>query len=295
MKQTITIAFLVLITYTSVAQKIRFSDSGNAWHEQFGNMNTGGVRKYEVYGDTIINSVVYKATSIPGYTTGKTFVREDTAKNQVIILDDTNEYILYDYNLNIGDTIFYLYGNNHYVSSIDSVQIDSVWHKVFYFKGGTKGGWPYAVVEGIGCIDGLLFPLDNYSVVEAHFRVICFHHSGIKSQITPPILYGNYGISKSFSNTDSCYVSITEPSDIKKTVKISPHPANATSKITLPYTFTGGSIVIFNTMGQVVTEQTIYNQSKIPVDLLKLNTGLYYYNITDAKSGKTWQGKLVYK
>ncbi len=149
-----------------------------------------------------------------------------------------------------------------------------------------KGVFSYTVIEGIGCLQGFTFPFyPNIGLSVS--RLECFSNNGISPKVSPPVEFY-------FDNVTSCKNSVSHIEHIQH-ISISPHPANAASNITLPYIFTDGSIVIFNTMGQVVTEQVVQNQSKISVGSLKLNTGLYYYNITDARSGQTWQGKLVYR
>ncbi|MCB0697126.1 MAG: T9SS type A sorting domain-containing protein [Chitinophagaceae bacterium] len=290
MKHTITFILFLLFTQILSAQKIRFTDSGNVWHEGFSDMYTWGVGKFEIQKDVTINGIVYKSFTTPGF-----FVRNDTTTQRVYMLKGGVEYLLYDFSLQVGDSIHYPNGT-HYVSRIDSVKLDSVWHTVFYFNTGTAGGWPYAVVEGIGCIDGIIFPLDNYHNVEGHSWLVCFHHNGNKTNVTPPILYGNTGVNITFTNTDSCYVGVATLSKTSHgSVTISPHHATVISKIILPEDLQEGTISIFNTIGQVVKTLFIYHAQAIPVKELQLNTGMYYYRISDNKTGQVWQGKLFYK
>ena len=291
MKQVFTSIVFLLLLQNSFAQKIRFTDSSNSWHEQFGNMSTGGVRKYEILGDTLINGIGYSRTTLSGF-----LVREDTITSQVFLLDDTTEILLYDFSLSVGDTIHYLKGN-HYVEKIDSVEIDSAWYKVFYFKkGSTINGWPYAVIEGVGCIDGLIFPMVNYSVIEAHYRLVCFHNKGNKPVFNTTVPYGNPSSTwQTFDNKDSCYVSVSNiGNDTPKRITISPHPANATSLITFPHKISNGTLFVYNNLGQIITGQTIHNKTQLAVGHLP-GAGMYYYRVSDNTNGKMWQGKLMYE
>ncbi len=304
MKQTITIVFLVLITYTSVAQKIRFSDTSNIWTVNLYKLDFPPVSQ------TIfryVNTVMVDTIPFLKYQ-NNVLIWEDTANQKVYckLLPvspniDTSIQVLYDYRLSIGDTIrttFYLNDTNtHFVNKIDSILISGTYHKIWDMQPvqpfTSNSHYPYIVIEGVGSSKGPLYPI-NPSGFEHAYRLVCFSNMGslitIPDNQTIPNPYGG-----DYINPQSCLLSANKMQLTDQDISISPHPANATSNITLPYIFTDGSIVIFNTMGQVVTEQTIYNQSKIPVGSLKLNTGLYYYRITDVKGGKIWQGKLAYQ
>ncbi|MFZ5552415.1 MAG: T9SS type A sorting domain-containing protein [Bacteroidota bacterium] len=114
------------------------------WDEQYSSLpsfcNVDGGRRYFVYGDTIINTVTYK--KIYGHSMGSyvgnpfcppfyfnndgllyppaAILREDTSQRKVFIWDNNTEYVLWDFSLNVGDT---LYAGYHY--PIDFV-VDSV-------------------------------------------------------------------------------------------------------------------------------------------------------------------------
>lgn len=293
MKQFILfITILIFAGQAATAQKIRFTDSGNVWHELFAGRGTGGIRMYEILQEGMINGMLYKATNFPKHVNSTVpFVREDTITKQVFILTDTTEYLLYDFSLNVGDTMYYPQGK-HFVERIDSVLIDSISYKVSYFSP-ENFGWEYAVIENIGCIDGLLFPFFNYNLVNGYYQMACFHNAGNKPVFSSPIAYGNQA--DNFNNTDSCYVSIADISNNNQNLTIAPHPANWSSVITLPYRINNGTIVVYNGIGQVVSTVSIHNVAKIDVKALNLLSGLYYYRITDNNNAATWQGKLLYE
>ena len=151
---------LILLTTLSVtvsAQKIRFTDSRNHWvtHGSAG-MEGCYFDNYSQYGmDTVIYMHTYKqlynsCSHLPGYPgciptcsmAQNMLIREDTIADIVYYRtwsSDTVEHILYDYNMNVGDTILYnlTSGINativDSVINIDSIIINGVYHKVFTF------------------------------------------------------------------------------------------------------------------------------------------------------------------
>ena len=61
--------------------------------------------------------------------------------------------LLYDFNLNVGDT-FTMMGIDNYkfsILSVDSVLVDNEYRKVYNFETKSYGGHSFSVIEGIGC------------------------------------------------------------------------------------------------------------------------------------------------
>lgn len=118
---------------------------------------------YEKYctstSDTTINSLSYRILFDCIDSTYIGALRNDHLKTYFIPVDSVKEIILYDFGLEVGDTLKYYYptynaGPNHYaiVESVDSVMIDSEYRKTIRFEIG--GLW----INGIGCEKGLLRP-----------------------------------------------------------------------------------------------------------------------------------------
>ncbi|MBZ0099739.1 MAG: T9SS type A sorting domain-containing protein [Taibaiella sp.] len=218
-------------------------------------------------------------------------VREDTT-GKVYFLIDSTETLIYDFSLQVGDTlriINQLDTFQHLLSEIDSVIINSDTHRVFNFTviktKPVTTELDYKVIEGIGCIKGFLFPYYPRMGL-AVTKLICFTASTGTPEVIPPVEH--------FDNKKSCKVSVKNIIDNKQSVVISPHPANSSSIITLPYTLQKGELTIYNTIGQIVRQVSFSNTPKVTIGQLPVG-GMYYYRVSDKSNGEMWQGKMAYE
>lgn len=293
MKQVYLLIVFLVIACGSYGQKIRFTDTSNVWYQSNHYWDYSEMCAIAIKGDTLINGTTYQKFYSRDVSGEKFYalIREDSTTKKIYYWSATAERVLYDFSLNIGDTISYQLGS-HYVKSIDSVKIDSFWYKTFYFESVTsQAEWPYTVIENIGCVRSLDFPIFSaYKSGRSHY-LNCFFNNGIK-----PTLSKTVG---TFDNQDSCYtyliyVSVDDISAENQAVVISLHPANASSVIALPGGLLDGELYIYNTLGQTVKNIQFNNTSKITIGQLP-GSGVYHYRVCDKSSGKVWQGKLVYE
>lgn len=301
-----TLVFISLIT-SAQAQKINFTDSGNAWYVLIGKemASQGHITGYfhENYlngGDTVINSKAYTNFCWYNKSTGATpyaWVRYDSNARKVYIADSNTELVLYDYNLSVGDTFYAPKISSplsqvwHVVDSVDSIQINGTFHKTFYLKVGDANLYineyarDYTIIEGIGCSAGPLYPLYGTAGITAYNErsrgVICFKNNGI----APPI----------YTNCKDTALSIYNSEISDKPLSVYPQPATSVVNIQLPITIQSGSVKVYNQLGQEVISNTIANK-----ELLEINNpgplhGLYYYRITDNTENRIYSGKLIFE
>lgn len=104
--------------------------------------------------------------------------------------------ILLDYNLQVGDT-FRAGVNAIVVTSIDSTLIHGIWHRVWKFPFFGGGGWYTGVldsiyiVEGIGCLEGPTFHLQDWSSCVECMQpyMYCFSHKGNNPLLAPTVAW----------------------------------------------------------------------------------------------------------
>ena len=212
MKTRIIILLLFCFAKGALSQTYQpFPTDSAVWRQSSANWNYPDYyqRDYNYYsqGDTFLLGNTYHKiykTEIDSYyvlgsptgpfnlTTGPTMVdsnkymgaiREDPSKH-VYYLPDTataSEILLYDFNLNIGDTLGYSYNNSSYflgynrVTGIDSVIVGTQYHKQFRIS---APGYPnyVSIIEGVGSTFGLLeMFIDPF---EWSDNLICFSHNG---------------------------------------------------------------------------------------------------------------------
>jgi len=213
MKKTLVLFVLILVSFTSFGQKIRFSDSTNVWHYYlWGNATIPPISwpYIDFYsGDTIIQGKTYRKLRHE-VDVDYAYIREDSIVQKVYAIwtmapgSDTTEQLLYDYNLAIGDT--FNTNNIKYIVAVkDSVLINYLSYHTwrmhpFYIDSTILSPGSFTnditVLEGIGSINDPCFPLAPFSF-EAITNLNCFNYRGT----TPPI---SNTVGPYFNNTTSC-------------------------------------------------------------------------------------------
>ncbi len=242
--------------------------------------------KYYTDGDTIINSNTYvkiKKTEIPAindisiYPTYTGAIRQDTLNKKIYIVltDSTTERILYDFSLQIGDTInsvLHDLANNiascgvETIYLIDSILISGNYHKAFYIQGGC-GDMSLSFIEGIGSSYGLIFP-NVFGQVESHLSC-----TKVNGQTYYP------------SNTSSCNLTTSINSlDNTFAVNIFPNPTTGELNIKIvPSTHSSVSVIIINTLGEIMFKEKI-NSTGNKLDISSLPKGLYFIKLNSGEN-----------
>lgn len=201
-------------------------------------------------------------------------IREDTIARKVFFLetDSIHEKILYDFSLNIGDTVksyvTKFCSPGVIVTQIDSILIDGNYRKRWtYSRPGCLFGNQGQVIEGIGSTMGLLEPMVNF---EWWGTLTCFSQDFIN-------LY-------SLDNTTCPLPLITNASFANpqlKNISISPNPAKNSITISQPEP-TFNKYEIYSLNGKLVAENKITSiQQK--VDLTEYAEGMYVVKLIGAQ------------
>ena len=283
--------------FAQTYQYIPIPDSGAIWSEvyYFG----------EPYPDTVLKPPSYERFTVNGEDTiinGKTYnklymfynnefnlnnsiyiggIREENKK--VYLFCDSaihegksfyssysNEHIIYDFNLNVGDTFYYENKNIEQaykiVTNIDSILIDNTYRKRFYFY-----NLPFWV-EGIGNIfEGFLYngptPIGAY-----HNEFICF----IKND---SVLYHN-------NNNNNCL-----PTSIKHLFdkQMCAYPNPSVNYINFKIEYNYNDITIYNINGKKVCKINVKNKNIVTIK--NLTSGIYIYQLSS--DNKLTTGKFI--
>jgi hypothetical protein len=136
-------------------------------------------------GDTTINETVFKKIFRSDdefhenwYCDGA--IREDSIK-KVFIHKENKESLLYDFNLNIGDSIINYYGHYLYVIKVDTVEIgyfNKPLRRIFLsYRKNEEPYWWNSWIEGIGSFEGILLGSANIGRVGAVYRLVCYYEN----------------------------------------------------------------------------------------------------------------------
>ena len=250
--------------------------------------------------DTIINDIIYKkvfifhdtvfkkseATYIGGIRQDlnkRVYYKGDTTIHDfkpMSILYNYDEIVLFDFSVNVGDTIENINCNRDMdhlvVSKIDTVLINNTLRKRISFNPMSWVKW----IEGIGSIKGLLFTSGDLPTNGLDNDLICFKQNN-------KILYFN----NSFSE---CFPELTG-NEIKThdypTVKVYPNPGY--NKINFSFGEQQIELLrIIDCTGQICGDFKISRQSEFLLSTEKYQPGIYLYTATNT-DGMITSGKFV--
>jgi len=251
---------------------------------------------YIIDGDTSINGhnyhklwtpVVFHDTCNGGFFCCGGYngcIRQDTTMKKVFYIPsyDSTEQLLYDFNLQVGDTIKGFLTRTcggTKVTGLDSILINHNYRKRWNLNYGLN------IIEGIGANNGLLEGLCSI-LCDCQSMLMCFTQNNI-------ILYAD----SSFPFYDlqrRCDV-ITSTNNLTKknsSITLSPNPFHSTSTLSIfDSRFTKGDLKIYDLMGGLVQQQIITNQSTI-INRNGLCDGLYFYRLSNSE-GLMLTGKFV--
>jgi len=249
-----------------------------------------------ISGDTLINSQTYHKLIIPylqintpgncdvfflGYQGA---IRQDTLNKKEFIISpyDSLEQLLYDFNLQIGDSVRGFLEtpfSGDIVQSMDSVLIGNDYRKRWVLS----GAYIDNIIEGIG---------STYSVAQAPLPP--FPHSGFECPVQLSLSCFSQNGETLYPNTiGNCQVinSIPNPSQNTFHSIVYPNPFHSFAALNLSLEFENIELTIYNALGEIVAQQKITNHSSI-IKRDKLDDGIYFYQLISNK-GKVTTGKLM--
>lgn len=201
------LSLLSLTFYSVVSAQLPytpFPEDGAVWHVAYTEPNEVGVMHYQYSyeGDTTINNLFYHKLSLKiecicfGESVSDEgivgFIRQDSVDKKVYYYpkNGIQEYVLYDFDLELGDTYPETYTNQAVDPGVTVVAIDSMltgngFRRVFVF-GGTFDS--LKLIEGIGATTGLLSPV--ITCFESCWWLSCFQVNS-EPQYSSQNIYAN--------------------------------------------------------------------------------------------------------
>lgn len=297
MKKILLIAaiFITLSTKAQTSVYHPFPDSSAIWNFHFSVpfCPPGSIDSYYSFtltGDTIINSQTYHKLEIPfvqsialGSCTPSIFsgykgaIRQDTAMRKVFIVPPTTtiEELLYDFNMQVGDTVrgyiepFFF---PDAIDAIDSVLIGNSYHKRWIID-------PWAqiyLIEGVGSTYGLIESIPGGLIDAPLDTLTCFMQNG------QPLLPDTTTTCELITGFENIYID-------NSLVLVSPNPfSNLLS-------FTSNSHEILEVNLYDIASKKLINQKfthSISLNTQQLATGIYLYEIR-SKDGSFSKGKVL--
>lgn len=260
--------------------------------------------------DTVINSTTYKIVMNNYMMCTMGYIREDTAARKVYFLDNvsSSEYVLYDFSMNVGNTMIILFMNGGgYVSgtyTLDSITTANIYagnRRAFHLNCHNSPFSPTLTwIESVGNLNDLLYPYfdnntgaglyNNCPEVQHQFYqfMICFDHDY-------KVYFDNCSYTLTQNNpgqtsyTDSCdyYSFIGALNDIYTTAgfDIFPNPSNGKSSITFEAACESNyDVYMWDMEGKMLVKQISLGRlqegkNNLAIDFSELQNGMYIVEI----------------
>ncbi len=183
--RSLTILFVFISFEISLAQNyVPFPDSNAVWTNDRIDVTCGDplyicyFAQFTLTGDTIIGTYSYNKVYSGGSNSNNYFgaIRNDIPEKKVYFIKaytDTDT-LLYDFNIDVGDTVpasyvnLYEYPAPWTVISIDSISANGQYRRRYNIS---NTGWETSLIEGIGSIGGLF---EQYFYPEGSSMLLCF-------------------------------------------------------------------------------------------------------------------------
>jgi|SRR5688572_16880957 len=233
--------------------------NGYVYHKIY---QSGITHEYCAFSSTVNNWDTQNSLYVGAY-------RQDLSAKKVFLMG-TPDILLYDFSLNVGDTVprgFEFWDSCAEITSIDSILIGNSYRKRFNLS-----PFPYSIIEGIGSTSGLLEPL---CVFEYEGTLICFSQDG----------------QTLFPDTTTACENVTHVNEIqnKSSVTVFPNPFSNELNFTTG-NYEHSEIILCDIASRRILHQIFTNS--ISLNTEQLARGLYLYEVRD-KNGLCTKGKIV--
>lgn len=277
-------AILLFICSFSHAQ--RMVKEGNQWsvYDPPFIVSNSSTEIYRIGGDTLVDNLLYHQVYTTRDTSGLNWrlsidlLREDTTTKRVYWkAGSQDEFLLYDFSLEVGDTIPFQISFDFvcdvFVHSIDTVTLENGEQRRRLNLGDQSYGlysgdyW----IEGIGSNHGPFFY--RYCATDQNFILLC--HSDAEG-----ILFSN--------SSEGCFIATSVSNILPPDIEVFPNPF--TDEIQIKFEETSlSSIQILDIMGrQVLEEKDVYNV----INTSMLESGTYIL-LLQTTEGRTFSQKLI--
>jgi hypothetical protein len=317
-----TLSICLLISSLSFSQIPDYFPAGAVWNETYkeetgGDMSSdcGSVTSYNlsIENDVMLGSKMYKRMHKNGVlnshftlvlpqtqefynpacvftvpVSDDYYVRQDGQKIYVY-LTDTTEHLLYDFDMNVGDSFYYkgsgVFSQNStdvilwqdsvqcFVDSISSISVDGSFRNIFYLSHDNYGGISgvedtnSVFIEGIGNMGGFFCGISRFT--EYTTRTLeCF---------------GINNISYWSGSNGLCDLSVgLKTKDLDINLVYFPNPVVNKMEIDRIESFLINRIEIIDLIGKKTELKFIINESnKISIDLSEFSSGIYFLKLID--------------
>lgn len=182
----------------------------------------------------------------------------------------STKYLLFDYNMEVGDTLWswVTLPDTFVVTIQDSISINGLYHKRWFFNPTPMNEIPY-LIEGIGTRMGLINPFWSYYSDFTTRYLVC-----VKDD-EQTLFQSAFGNAESCNWTPSDQTEFTD--DVR--VHIYPNPCSNFLEIETGRIMKNLKLQLYNSTGQVALEESYSGINKIKIPVNDYVQGVYYLKI----------------
>jgi len=256
-----------------------FGDTSTSWNIYWSNLDAEAYDSFYVQKDTIVNGNVYKKIQDTYHGTVG-LIREDRLAGKVWFkgcrygldpANDTTEFLMFDYSLNVGDTFHLDYAGpwGHYAVknpiSVDSMYYDGTGRKSLRFNSvNPVFNEKLAFIEGVGSNFGIIYYW--YDHLEGDNYLLCARKDDTTDYVN--------------KRSGSCGIRLAVPEELNSTVKcqVYPNPFENMFDISFNRQQTLSKVAIYTLEGKKVFDCIYKNATDISIKI-KLSPGIYFLSI----------------
>ncbi len=274
-KLLFTFVFLTLLVEKSFSQTYIPMLNNSTWNVV--SANFGGSQNLVINPgiDIVIGSYTYKKFIDPT-TSLNVFLREDISTKKVYRNVGGVDQLLYDFSLQVSNSITLGNGSTYTVISITNVDVNGGTRRRFSLD---NGFFSETWIEGVGSSQNPFRP--SYEMPsDPYIYLTCSAQNGIN-------IY-NHGIANGQPTPTDCSM-LLNVEDIKylsQEINVSPNPFKTELLISAKFNFENSTLKIYNSIGQLVKEINNINGQNIIIKRENLNNGIYFAQLTQ-------NGKLI--
>ncbi len=262
-----------------------FISPNNQWNVKLSFFMSITTEIYIIEGDSIHNSINYKKIWMTNDSTLTNLMYQGLVReeNNVVYYVPPNgtEGILYDFNLEVGDTTYVknMFSGDQeqqlIVYDIDTVEYFGVERKRWLIDNQWLEYW----VEGIGSLNGPLHTMYYYWIACPEWSLLCFHENNTLLYIKP--------------GENECFQTLVGIEDklMSENFKIIPNPVSQGQPIEIQTSHAIKSVSIFNISGVLIKHVFPVSNQKIIFETTQMKPGLYLIKI-ETNSGQVKVSKF---
>ncbi len=254
-------------------------------------------KNYFINGDTLVNNLIYKkifmkgqgylsSINSPGGSCSGTYSYIDThpafllrsldKKMYIFMPYDTSEYLLYDFDLEIGDTLAptrHYNLNDIYVTGIDSIATPNGYLRKFELSNNSSAKY---LLEGIGNSNGFIEPY--YMILGCGFNLDCY-------SLNDSSYYPSGGIQCELS------IGIAELNQLEQ-IYVFPNPSSGLTSVQINSPLKNATLAIYNSVGKLIHEFNWEEGNSLSFETDNFANGIYFLNILQ-ENKLLAKGKLI--